>query len=183
MGLSVLPPDINLSEIKYTGKDKYIRIGLMQLKELSTEAKDSIIHERDKNGPFNSVEGFLNRMSGKMHFQDSKVLIKAGCLDSISNGINRPGLILKALEFFNKKEEAVVKTMTLFNYTKKTVPVSMPALNREDYSRSTMLKHVKILRVFTKPYFSQKYIIVTAICSMLQDHICLKERWIWTLGQ
>ncbi len=140
MGLTVLPPDINLSEIKYTGKDKSIRIGLMQLKELSMDARDSITYERSKNGPFKSVAGFLERMSGRIHLQDARVLIKAGCLDRISNGINRPGLIWMALEFFNKKEEPA-RAPTLFDYAKKQVPVNMPALKREDYSKSTMLKH------------------------------------------
>ena len=141
MGLTVLPPDINLSEIKYTGKGKNIRMGLMQLKELSTGARDYIIYERCKNGPFKSVEDFLNRMSGSIHLQDARVLIKAGCLDSISNGINRPGLIWRALEFFNKKEAARENTMALFDYGKRPIPISMPALSREDYSKSTILKH------------------------------------------
>ena len=139
MGLIVLPPDINLSEIKYTGKDKSIRIGLMQLKELSIEAKESIMYERDKNGPFRSVEDFLKRMSGAVHLQDVRVLIKAGCLDSISNGTNRPGLIWQALEFFKKKEEP--KTETLFDYVKKPVYIAGPALTRDDYSKNTRLKH------------------------------------------
>ncbi len=140
MGLTVLPPDINLSEIKYTGRDKNIRIGLMQLKELSMEARDSIIYERNKNGLFKSIEDFLKRISGRMHLQDARVLIKAGCFDSICNGINRPGLIWMALDFFNKKEERE-QSQTLFDYGKKPVPISMPALKRENYSKSTMLKH------------------------------------------
>ncbi len=55
MGLQVLPPHINQSEIKYTGKDKAIRMGLMQLKDLSKEGMEAIIHERGKNGPFESL--------------------------------------------------------------------------------------------------------------------------------
>ncbi len=139
MGLNILPPDINLSEIKYTGKDKDIRIGFMQLKDLSIEAKESIIYERSKNGPFRSIHDFLKRMSGRVHLQDSKVLIKAGCLDSISNGVNRPGLIWQALELFNKKGES--KTETLFDYVKRPASIPAPALSRDDYSKSTVLKH------------------------------------------
>jgi error-prone DNA polymerase len=52
MGLKVLPPDINQSEIKYTGRNKEIRVGLMQLKELSQEGLEFMIHERSKHGPF-----------------------------------------------------------------------------------------------------------------------------------
>ncbi len=140
MGLAVLPPDINRSEIKYTGKNKEIRIGFMQLKELTLEAKESIVYERNKNGFFISIEDFLKRMSGRVHLQDARVLIKSGSLDSISNGLNRPGLIWKALDFFNKKEEKE-KMPTLFDFVKKPVPSAMPALKRENYSASTMLRH------------------------------------------
>jgi DNA-directed DNA polymerase III PolC len=101
MGLNVLPLDINQSEIKYTGKNKEIRVGLMQLKDLSQEGLEFIIHERSKHGPFTSLDNFLLRTSGHVHLQDVRVLIKAGCFDSIAHGTTRPGLIWKALRFFD----------------------------------------------------------------------------------
>jgi len=100
MGLRVLPPHINESELKYTGRDREIRIGLMQLKDLSREAKEAILHERAKNGPFLSFEDFLNRTEGQVHLQDVRILIKAGCFDGIAKGTNRPGLMWRALRRF-----------------------------------------------------------------------------------
>ena len=61
MGLSILPPDINRSEIKYTGKEKELRIGLMQLMEISHEAKEGTVNEREKQGPFTSLKDFPQR--------------------------------------------------------------------------------------------------------------------------
>jgi len=139
MGLGVLLPDINLSEIKYTGKNKNIRVGLIQLKDISREAQDSIINERYKNGNFLSTNDFLMRLSGKVHLQDVRVLIKTGCLDKISNGVNRPGLIWQALEFFNKKEAS--KAPTLFDYGKKSVSTAVPVIKRKDYTKGTILKY------------------------------------------
>ncbi|MFH1243338.1 MAG: DNA polymerase III subunit alpha, partial [Pseudomonadota bacterium] len=83
MGLRILPPDINQSEVKYIGRDKEIRVGLMQLKDLSREAKESVIYERSKNGPFISLEDFLFRAGSHLGPQEVRILIKAGCLDSI----------------------------------------------------------------------------------------------------
>jgi error-prone DNA polymerase len=100
MGLKILPPDINESEIKYTGKGKEIRVGLMQLKELSKEGVESIVRERSKHGPFASLDHFLLRTSGHVHLQDVRVLIKAGCFDRITQGLGRPALQWKALRFF-----------------------------------------------------------------------------------
>lgn len=139
MGLKVFSPDINLSEIKYTGRDKAIRVGLIQLKELSEMARDSIMDERHKNGHFSSLKEFLMRMRGRIHLQDMRVLIKAGCFDSIANGTNRPGLIWQTLEFFDKKEK--VNTPTIFDYGKRRTSASLPFTKRKDYPEHTKLKH------------------------------------------
>ena len=139
MGLKVLPPDINMSEIKYTGKGKTIRVGLMQIKELSREAGEKIINERDKNGPFVSIGDFFKRTDGKFHLQVVRVLIKAGCFDSISRSVTRPGLMWKALQFFGKKEED--RAPTLFDYAGKAVPAIRSFPRREDYPKHIMLKH------------------------------------------
>ncbi|MFH0844851.1 MAG: DNA polymerase III subunit alpha [Pseudomonadota bacterium] len=100
MGLKILPPDINRSEIKYTGKGKEIRIGLLALKDFTQEAKEAVLHERVRNGPFISFEDFLDRIGSRIHLQDVRVMIKSGCFDSIASGVTRPSLIWKALRFF-----------------------------------------------------------------------------------
>jgi error-prone DNA polymerase len=114
MGLKVLPPDINESEIKYTGRKREIRVGLMQLKELSKEGVEFIVRERSKHGPFTNLDNFLLRTSGHVHLQDVRVLIKAGCFDSIrhGDGETRPALLWKALRFF--ETPASHSTLDLF---------------------------------------------------------------------
>ncbi len=140
MGLTILPPDINRSEIKYTGKNSEVRVGLMQLKDISQEALDVILHERAKNGPFVSFEDFLNRTMSRVHFQDVRILIKAGCFDSVASKVNRAELMWQALAFFHRKEEDK-KTPTLFDQ------VHTPALPRQSiphqkpYPKDLMLKH------------------------------------------
>jgi error-prone DNA polymerase len=143
MGLEILPPDINLSEIKYTGKDKTIRVGFMQLKDLSQEAKEAVIRERSKNGPFASLDSFLKRTRPHVHLQDVRVLIKAGCFDSLAGGLTRPALLWQALRFFGK--EAIPAQTSLLNTApapsrlpgggKPNMPVPAP------YSKNQMLKH------------------------------------------
>jgi len=139
MGLSILPPDINQSEIKYTGKDKAVRIGLMQVKDLSQEAKEAIIHERGKNGRFVSLKDFLDRTGPHVQLQGVRVLIKAGCLDSISCGTSRPGLMWQALSFFHQKEEET--TPTLFDQAQTPVLLRKHASPEKPYPKDLMLKH------------------------------------------
>ena len=143
MGLEILPPDINLSEIKYIGKDKTIRVGFMQLKDLAREAKETIIHERSKNGSFTSLESFLKRTRPHVHLQDVRVLIKAGCFDGIAPGLTRPALLWQALRFFGKDDipaqtsllDAAPSKTLLPEGRKPNMPVPAP------YSKKLMLKH------------------------------------------
>jgi error-prone DNA polymerase len=111
MGLSILPPHINLSEIKYTGKSREIRMGLMQIKDLTHEAKEAIIRERSKNGLFASFEEFLNRIGSRLHLQDVRVLIKAGCFDPVAGTEARPVLMWQALAFYSEKHAPAQEEM------------------------------------------------------------------------
>jgi error-prone DNA polymerase len=137
MGLSILPPDINKSEIKYTGKAKDIRVGLMQIKELSHDALNALIYERKRNGPFASIDDFLKRTCRDVHLQDARQLIKAGCFDS--TGAKRPELVWKTLQFFGKREEKMEPS--LFDYAAKTPSTAAPASCLGHYPKQVMLKN------------------------------------------
>jgi error-prone DNA polymerase len=142
MGLKILPPHINQSEIKYAGKDRAIRVGLMQLKDLSQEAKEVIIHERAKHGPFLSLEDFLDRTGSHLHLQDVRILIKAGCFDCIAHGVPRPGLMWQALRFFDKKEEN--KTPALLANSFQPSPLTGEGVGggeQAPYPKSLPLRH------------------------------------------
>jgi error-prone DNA polymerase len=149
MGITILPPDINKSEIKYTGKEREIRVGLMQLKELSKEGMDFVVRERSKHGLFAGLGQFLLRTSGHVHLQDVRVLIKSGCFDSISHRETRPDLLWKALRFFDTP--ASHSTLDLFKSALPPSPlpphlpshsVSSPLPLREGIKGSgNMLKH------------------------------------------
>jgi error-prone DNA polymerase len=135
MGLKILPPDINESEIKYTGRNEEIRVGLMQLKALSRDGRELILHERFKNGPFAGFGDFLLRASPHIHLQDVRVLIKAGCFDGIAHGLNRPSLMWRALQFYDGVHQEK-HPPTLF----AAIPVP-PPLKQPPYPRSLTLKH------------------------------------------
>lgn len=109
MGLRVLPPHINKSHIKYTGKGKNLRVGFMQIKELSHEAREVIVRERGKNGPFSSFQNFFGRTSPHLRLRDVRVLIKAGCFDDLGEkgeGGSRADFLWQALRFFAQKKSS-----------------------------------------------------------------------------
>lgn len=91
MGLAVLPPDIDLSEEPYTGVGRKVRVGLMQLKGLTSAGLEAVLEGRRRGGPYRSFGEFLDRV--EIDPSDVKVLIKAGCFDSIAGGRTRPQLM------------------------------------------------------------------------------------------
>ncbi|MBW2095663.1 MAG: DNA polymerase III subunit alpha [Deltaproteobacteria bacterium] len=132
MGLRVLPPHINESHIKYTGKAKDLRVGFMQIKDLSHEARETMILERKKNGPFSSLQDFLERTRPDFRLQDVRMLIKAGCFDDLAEKPPRPVLLWQALRFFAQKEKA---TSALF-----PAPAALPRKARNPFPRGVLLK-------------------------------------------
>ncbi len=112
MGLKVLPPDINESDIPYKGRGREIRVGLMQLKEVSLEALEAVVRERERNGPFLSLGDFLHRLrpggnagrGSSVGLEDVRIIVKAGCFDSLEGRQARPGLMWEAMRFFSAKE-------------------------------------------------------------------------------
>ncbi len=91
MGISILPPDLNASEWAYTGNGRTIRVGLMQIKGLMQALAERILAARKAGGSFRSFRDFLARVNPEP--TQARVLIKAGCCDSIAGELTRPALI------------------------------------------------------------------------------------------
>ncbi len=88
MGIPVLPPDINLSfkgftVIKAPQKNDEIRFGLHTVKNVGEHIVEAIIAERAANGPFQSIEDFVTRVTHKdLNKKSLESLIMCGALDA-----------------------------------------------------------------------------------------------------
>ena len=91
MGLHVLPPDVNESRWAYTGRNRDLRVGLMQLKGVRRASLEALLEDRKRRGPFCSPNELFLRVDADP--ADFKTMIKAGCMDSISQGRSRPGML------------------------------------------------------------------------------------------
>lgn len=87
MGMEILPPNINESLEDFTliknANDRVkIRFGLSAIKNLSANAIESIIGEREKSGVFLSISNFIERVPAKdLNKKSLEALIKCGALD------------------------------------------------------------------------------------------------------
>ena len=86
MGIKVLPPDINESFSNFTvTKDNQIRFGLLAVKNVGYNVVDAIVKERKTNGPFESINKFIDRADSKdLNKKSLESLIKAGAFDSLA---------------------------------------------------------------------------------------------------
>ena len=86
MGIPVLPPDINHSDDTFTVEGDAIRFGLGAVKNVGRALIRSIAAKRDADGPFKSMEDFLQRMGeGELNKRAVENFIKCGALDSFGH--------------------------------------------------------------------------------------------------
>lgn len=85
MGISVLPPDVQVSEAKFTVEGSAIRFGLLGVKNVGHNIIEAIVKERQK-GPFRTFIEFCDRMpSSELNKKAIESLIKAGAFDSFGS--------------------------------------------------------------------------------------------------
>jgi len=85
IGISVLPPHVNESQMKFTVAGDNIRFGMLAIKNLGSGVIDRIIAERQKDGPFVSFYDFCQRMyGGDTNRRALESLIKSGALDGLA---------------------------------------------------------------------------------------------------
>lgn len=87
IGIEVLPPNINESLKNFTvvPKENKIRFGLLAIKNVGENIIDVITNERKTNGPFKSIEDFIQRISSKnLNKKSLESLIKAGGFDEFA---------------------------------------------------------------------------------------------------
>ena len=84
MGIQVLPPDINESELDFTVFDGKIRFGLGAVKGVGEAAIESIIDSREKEGNFTSIFNFCERVELKrVNKRVLEAMVKSGAQDNV----------------------------------------------------------------------------------------------------
>lgn len=87
LGIAVLPPDINLSDAKFTIEDEEnIRFGMAAIKNVGEDVIHQIVKERKQNGPFLNFDDFLFRIVKKrIQKRTIEYLIQAGTMDTLGD--------------------------------------------------------------------------------------------------
>lgn len=124
--ISILPPDINNSGIKFTSDfdEKKIYWSLSKIKFVGEKALDSILKEREENGSFFSLQEFLDRIDRRTCNKRVVInMILSGCFDKIEKVtyIEERKNIIKLFFTLNKEEmpEEYSSTSEFFWFNKQ----------------------------------------------------------------
>ena len=93
MGLDLVPPDINRSQLNFTVEgERTLVYGLGAIKGAGEGALTGVLDERAKHGPFTDLFDFCKRIdTHKTNKRVLEALIGSGALDRL--GVNRPTLL------------------------------------------------------------------------------------------
>ncbi len=97
MGVKVLGPDVNKSDIGFTVENGSVRFGLLAIKGVGDGPAREIVRVRKAGGPFKSLADLCTRVDPRQATKGTlETMIKAGAMDSLGNG--RRHQLLDAVE-------------------------------------------------------------------------------------
>lgn len=145
MGIVLLPPDINTSQIEFTIENNThnrpcIRFGLSAIKNVGSAAIDSILSSHRRSGPFESLRDFLSRVDlSRVNKKTIESLIKSGALDSFGKRAVLLTSLATATSEIQKEKRAQDKgQIGLFDLSTHTsAPASMTDV--EEFSKTELL--------------------------------------------
>src|SRR5947199_7394856 len=80
-----LPPDINASNAHFTVENGAVRYALGALKGVGEKAMEALVEERERGGPFISIEDFAARIDPRLlNRRQLESLAGAGAFDDIN---------------------------------------------------------------------------------------------------
>jgi DNA polymerase-3 subunit alpha len=108
LGIEVLPPDVNASQVDFAVVEGKIRFGLNAVKNVGEAAARAIIDARETGGRFTSIWEFTERVDPQLvNKRALESLVKAGALDSTA--ASRKGMVQvldQALSWGGSEHEA-----------------------------------------------------------------------------
>ena len=155
LGISVLPPDINRSQVTFSIEDSgnpekpAIRFGLAAIKNVGPGAVEPLIAERQQHGPFRSIEDFCRRADPQcVNHRVLESLIKAGGLDGLgSRGalLNNVARLISLAQTEHKLRSTGQSTMFDLFGEVSSVPMPNIELGQDDVTAKEKLAWEKEL--------------------------------------
>ncbi len=133
LGIATLPPDINHSDDHFTVENGAIRFGLGAVKNVGRGMIRSMAAKRAENGPFRSLEDFLQRMGDELNKRAVENFIKCGAMDCFGHHRSELLAVYEAMmdSISSTRKKNLEGQMGLFfsmDYEDPSVNIPIPSL-------------------------------------------------------
>jgi len=120
MGLALLPPDANASELRCRGRGTAVRLGLEMVRTLGSATARRIVESRRRDGPYVSLDDFAARVAPGR--DDAEALVGAGALDSLSPELRSSDKLMRLLSSQGAREARLDRNYELFGPAPPGIP-------------------------------------------------------------
>jgi len=125
LGLTVVPPDVHESEIRWYGKGAGLRVGWLSVKGLAASTAERIIEERRRR-PFRDIADFLSRVRPAV--DEARTLVFARAFDSLHPGEAAAALLWEVACWQRSLRDSRRTSGDLFGAAGE---IAAPSVNRE----------------------------------------------------
>lgn len=148
LGIAMLPPDVNASGVAFTVERtadgaKAVRYALAAVKNVGAHAMESLVAERQENGPFTDLFDFAGRLDSRvMNKRQIENLARAGAFDRLEANRARVVLNVDLLVRYNGviREEKASQQSSLFGGEAAVAPATPALADAEPWIVSDALK-------------------------------------------
>jgi DNA polymerase-3 subunit alpha len=146
LGIEVLPPDVNQSQLDFAVVEGKIRFGLNAVKNVGESAAAAIVRTREEGGPFASIWDFTERVDCQVvNKRALESLVKCGALDGLDHA-PRKGMVAcleQALAWGQKHQaDRLAGQGSIFDLGEPTddKPKHHPAIPQGEFEKGDLLK-------------------------------------------
>src|SRR4051794_13269553 len=144
IGIEVLPPDVNSSQVDFAVVDRKIRFGLNAVKGVGEGAAAAIVRAR-ADGEYTSIWDFTERVDGQVsNKRVLEALVKCGALDS--TGATRKGMleVLEQAASWGQKQQSdrLLGQASIFDLGDAVMaqPKHYPSIAADEYDKPELLR-------------------------------------------
>ena len=185
MKIEVLGPDVNESHCDFgVNAKQQIRFGLMAIKGVGEAAAEAIVQEREKNGPYQNIFDFAQRISiPAVKRSGMECLALSGAFDTFSNEISREQFVAKNMKgesfldmlirYGNQYQQAQMEAQfSLFSMD--TVQMNTPLIPEAQpwHTLERLNKERDLVGIYLSAHPLDEYsIILKEVCNMQMEHL------------
>ena len=133
LGIPVLPPDVNHSEDHFHVEGDAIRFGMGAVKNVGRGLIRSMSAKRAEDGPFRSMEDFLERMAEELNKRAVENFIKCGAMDCFGHHRSEMLAVYEKMmdsiaETRKKNLDGQMGLFAMLEETDRTVSIPIPKM-------------------------------------------------------